>query len=114
MKSTPAVALAMVVSRSLVRRRHRLSRAKVLLTTHRRGRSSNPSAVSERLTVRMVHFPILSRYPFSWSGIAPLGEGMPQLRVARAEGLERRGRAIAILNIGGMDNQSGQVCRASQ
>ena len=34
---------------------------------------------------------------------------MPQLRVARAEGLERRGRAIAILNIGGMDNQSGQV-----
>src|SRR5271166_3127549 len=38
-------------SKSLANRRQRLSQAKVLSTTHRLGRTSKPSAVSERLTM---------------------------------------------------------------
>ena len=43
-----AVALSMVASKSLARRRLRLSQAMVRSTTQRRGRSSNPFAASER------------------------------------------------------------------
>ncbi len=52
-----ASALAMDFSQSFDRRRHRFSQAKVRSTTHRRGRTSNPSAVSERLTIWTVHRP---------------------------------------------------------
>ena len=41
-------------SKSLAKRRQRLSQAKVRSTTQRRGRSSNPWAVSERLTISTV------------------------------------------------------------
>jgi putative transposase len=47
--NSQAVAEAMVCSKSLARRRLRLSQAIVRSTTQRRGRTSNPLAVSDRL-----------------------------------------------------------------
>src|SRR3546814_1440907 len=51
----------LVCSKSLARRRLRLSHAKVRSTTQRRGSTSKPLAVSDRLMISMVHllFPIL-------------------------------------------------------
>ena len=55
--STQALALLMDFSQSLVRRRQRPSHAKVRSTTHLRGSSSKPLAVSERLTICNVQRP---------------------------------------------------------
>src|ERR1700722_3230631 len=46
-----ARALRVRFSKSLANRRHRLSQAKVRSTAQRLGRTSKPSAVSERLTI---------------------------------------------------------------
>jgi len=46
-----ATAVAVRFSKSLARRRHRPSQAKVRSTTQRRGRSSNPLAASDRFTI---------------------------------------------------------------
>lgn len=45
-------------SQSLARRRHRPSQAKVRSTTHLRGKTSKPLAVSERLKISRVHSPL--------------------------------------------------------
>ena len=58
---THASALSMVFSRSFANRRHFPSQAKVLSTTHRRRRTSNRSAVSERFTIWMTQQPIHGR-----------------------------------------------------
>ena len=42
-------------------------------------------------------------------GIATIGEDMPQRGIFLADGLEHSGRAIAILNIGGMDHKPNEV-----
>ena len=52
---TQATALAMVASKSLASLRQRPSQAKVRSTTHLRGRTSKPLAVSERLMISIVH-----------------------------------------------------------
>ncbi len=52
-----AVELARDFSQSFARRRHLPSHAKVRSTTHRRGRTSKPFAVSERLMISMVQSP---------------------------------------------------------
>jgi len=51
-----ARALSTVFSKSLAKRRLRLSHAIVRSTTHRRGNSSNPLAASERRTISMCRF----------------------------------------------------------
>nr|KIS30089.1 hypothetical protein TQ38_24740 [Novosphingobium sp. P6W] len=53
-----AVEDAMVVSQSLARRRHRPSHAKVRSTTHRRGRTWKPFALSERFMSSIVQAPV--------------------------------------------------------
>src|SRR5450759_2868079 len=53
-----ATALAMVASKSFANLRQRPSHAKVRSTTHLRGRTSKPCAVSERLMISIVHSPI--------------------------------------------------------
>lgn len=53
-----AVADAMICSKSLARRRFRLSQARVRSTTQRRGRTMKPFAASDRLTISIVHLPI--------------------------------------------------------
>ena len=52
-----AVELSVDASQSLARRRQRPSHAKVRSTTHRRGRTSKPLAVSDRLMISMVQSP---------------------------------------------------------
>ena len=51
-------ATALVTSKSLASLRQRPSQAKVHSTTQRRGRRSNPLAMSDLLMISMVHFPI--------------------------------------------------------
>ena len=46
-----AAAVEVRFSKFFARRRHRLSKAKVRSTTHRRGRTSNPFAVSDCFTI---------------------------------------------------------------
>jgi hypothetical protein len=55
--NSQALALAIEASKSLARRRLRLSQARVRSTTHRQGRISKPTACSERLTIATVHSP---------------------------------------------------------
>ena len=66
-----ASALAIVASKSLARRRHRPSQARVLSTTHLRGRTSKPFAVSERLMISTVQVPRLARASVSFSPAYP-------------------------------------------
>src|SRR4249919_2188920 len=56
-----ATALAIVASKSFASLRQRPSHAKVRSTTHLRGRTSKPCAVSERLMISIVHSPIASK-----------------------------------------------------
>ena len=53
-----AVALSMVLSKSLASLRFLESQAKVRSTTHRRGITSKPLALSDRLTIWIVHLPM--------------------------------------------------------
>jgi len=54
-----AFALSIVFSQSFASLRDRPSQANVRSTTHRRGRTSNPLALSERRMISTVHLPIL-------------------------------------------------------
>src|SRR3546814_2974207 len=81
--NSQAVAEAMVCSKSLARRRLRLSHAKVRSTTQRRGSTSKPLAVSDRLMISMVHllFPILRSASRSLSPAYP-----PSAKTCRSHG----------------------------
>ncbi len=63
-----ASALAMVFSQSFAIRRHLPSHAKACSTTQRRGMTSKPFAVSERLTICNVQRPIFSSAPLDLFG----------------------------------------------
>ena len=62
-----AVEFSMELSQSLANLRHLPSQAKVRSTTHLRGRTAKPSAVSERLMISMVHWPCSNNASFSLS-----------------------------------------------
>lgn len=64
-----AVDEAIMASQSLARRRQRPSQAKVRSTTHRRGSTSKPLAVSDRFMSSMVHLPISTRAFLSLSPV---------------------------------------------
>lgn len=66
--SSQACALWMVASKSFVKRRLRLSQAIVRSTTQRRGCGSKPTAVSDRLTMSIVHYPSLAS---AWRSFSP-------------------------------------------
>jgi hypothetical protein len=53
-----ATALAMLASKSFASLRQRPSHAKVRSTTHLRGKTSKPCAMSERLMISIVHSPM--------------------------------------------------------
>ena len=61
-----ASALAMDVSQSFVIGRHFPNDAKALSATHRRGMTTKPGAVSERLTICNVQRPVFSSAPSAW------------------------------------------------
>ena len=121
-----ASALAMDFSQSFDRRRHRPSHAKLRSTIRRRGRTSNPSAVSERLTIWTVQRPMAFRASRSFGpAYPPSAKVRPRTRpvrvswsnaqhgIARADGLEHIRRAVTILYPGTVDlkhdQQSGRV-----
>jgi len=86
-----ASALTMDFSRPLANRQHRFSHTKVRSTTHLRGITSKPSALSERLTIWIVQFgcdqlPFLICYI---AGIAPICQLQIPLRTGAnpADGL---------------------------
>ena len=56
-RKSQAAAVSMSASKSLARRRLRLSQASVRSTTHIQGSNSNPLATSERLTIPSVQLP---------------------------------------------------------
>src|SRR6201993_3066031 len=99
-----AWALSMVASKSLARRRLRLSQAMVRSTTHRRGNSWKPLAASQRRTISRVQL------------VAELGEGLLELSAGvggisedvaqpgkgAAHGGEQQRCAVAILDVGRM------------
>jgi hypothetical protein len=73
-----ATALAMVASKSFASLRHRPIHAKVLSTTHLRGRTSKPFVVSERLMISIVHSPMRLKAFRSLLSIAAIDEDMAQ------------------------------------
>lgn len=75
---TQASAEAMVRSKSFASLRHLPSQANVRSTTHRRGRTSKPLALSVRLTISSELSDLLQRAPQLRSGIAAIGEDMMQ------------------------------------
>ena len=126
--NSQAVALSMVRSKSLARRRLRLSHAKVRSTTQRRGKSLKPLAASERLMISSVHLPIADVRPARvepgthGQAAIPLAEGIlhalvegkiltideavavirtaPEVKIEVAlEAHESRGRTIESLNL---------------
>ena len=99
-----ACAVAIRVSKSLAKRRLRLSQARVRSTTHRRGRTSKPWASLGRLTISRVHRPIFFQGCFEFgSGIGAVGDDVAQPRKGMADGSEQGGRAVAVLDVGGVD-----------
>src|SRR6476660_5860034 len=98
-----ATALAIVASKSFASLRQRPSHAKVRSTTHLRGGTSKPCAVSERLIISIVHSPIrfsLQSLLQFISAIATIGKDMAQPGIARTDRSKDAGGAIAILNAG--------------
>ena len=109
-----ACALAIDLSQSFDRRRQRPSPAKVRSTTHRRGSTSKPCAVSERLTICTVkRSDDLQGVSQFGARIAAVRKDMPQHGIARGDSLQHIQRAVKILNAGAMDlepyAQSGRI-----
>ena len=83
--SIHASAEATDFSRSLASLRQRPSRAKLRSTTHLRGRNSQPSAVSERFTTSIVHWPTDASAPRSFGPAHP-----PSAKTCRSHGHDLR------------------------
>lgn len=109
--SSQLSALAMVLSQSLASLRQRPSQANVRSIPQRRGRTSKPLAVSERLTICMVQRPILSSARQLRPGIGGIGEHMAQPRIAGADGLQQRGRAVTVLDVGAVNGEADRKAR---
>ena len=90
-----ACALAIDLSQSFDRRRQRPSPAKVRSTTHRRGSTSKPCAVSERLTICTVkRSDDLQGVSQFGARIAAVRKDMPQHGIARGDSLQHIRRAV--------------------
>ena len=98
-----ALELSMVFSQSLASRRQRFTHAMVRSTTHRRGNTSNPLAVSDRLMISIVQSPCPLRASRNLARIAAIGEDVAQPWKPVADGLEQRRCSVAILHIGRMN-----------
>ena len=104
-----ASAEAMDLSESFPICWQRPSQANVRSTTHRRGRTSTPFAVSDRLTICSVQSPILSSAPRSFGRVNP-----PSAKTCRSQGQAWRmdfrtaGAPVAVLDVGGMNHQPEQ------
>ena len=111
--SVHAVETSILRSQSFANRRQRPSHAKVRSTTHRRGRTTNPFAVSLRLTTSIVQSPWAgNRLAQLRAGIGTIGKQVTQPGEPVANGLDERACAIAVLNVGrGNDHKQQQSDR---
>lgn len=95
----PASAQAMGLTHSLASLRQGQSEAKVRWTTQRRGNTSKPSGLSERLTRSIVHrtaaLQLLSR-------IAAIGKDVTEPGRPMADEFEQGERTVPILNVRAM------------
>src|SRR5215469_8618831 len=97
----------MEASKSLARRRLRLSQARVRSTTQRRGRTSKPTASAVRLTISRLQRPNLaSACKKLVTGIGAVGEEVAQPWEEVVNGLDDEGCAIAVLHIGRVDRSA--------
>src|SRR3546814_9469981 len=87
----------MVCSQSLASRRQRPSHAKVRSTTQRRGRTSNPLAASERLTICKVQRPILSNAALSFGPPYPPSAKRSEEHTSELQSLMRISYAVFCL-----------------
>src|SRR5436305_9115946 len=101
-----ASALRLRFSQSLASLRQRLSQAKVRSTTQRRGSTTNPFVRSERLTIfsfelrQDLRQGLLKLRPL----VATIGKELFQERVHPEKGRKKQDAAIAILDIGRMND----------
>ena len=103
--SVHAVETSILRSQSFASRRQRPSHAKVRSTTHRRGRTTNPFAVSQRLMISIFHSPCSAeRLAQFRAGIGAIGKKMTQPGETVANGLYEIACAVAILNVGCMND----------
>ena len=100
---------AMDFSQYLANLRHRPNQAKVRSTTQRRGKTSKPSALSERLMISIVQSPRCFKVPRRFRpAIGAVGEDVMQPGAGLADGLGHRRRPVAVLDLGAMDDQAKQ------
>jgi len=103
--SIHAPAEAIDFSQSLASRLHRSSQANVRYTTQRRVSTLKPFALSVRLTICNREFRDLAQgCPQLRTGITALGKDVPEPQQASEDGFESRHYAIAVLNVGAVDD----------
>jgi hypothetical protein len=88
-----------------------LSHANVRSTTQRRGSTSKPSAVSDRLMISMVHlFPHSPQsLPELVASIAAVCEYVPQPREAPYDIAQHHWRTVPVLNVSRVDHGLHQI-----
>ena len=105
-----ATAMAVRFSKSLARRRHRLSHVRVLSTTHRRGRSSYPLAVSDRFTIEMESpgkaFAKASRNFGPW--YPPSANSFWRIRIKTEHGCHDKHASVTVLDVRRMNDRVQQ------
>src|ERR1700678_2796997 len=108
--SIHARALSIVASKSLARRRQWPSQAKVRSTTHRRAMSTKPLAAFGRLTISTVQSPLSRKGLLEFgAGVSAVGEDVAQPRIDRADRRQDERSAVAILDVGGMDDDADEM-----
>ena len=103
-----ASALRDRLSKSLAGLRHRPCHTNVRSTTHRLGRTSKPLAVSERLTFARKSGCLLLSLGEDRSVITAIGEQFLQERIAPEQRLQDQHAAVAITDIGWMNQRAQQ------
>ena len=99
-------------SQSLARRRQRLSHAKVRSTIQRLGKTTNPLAPSERLTISESEALDVSESLLQFpASIAAIGKELCQRGKTHRDDPDEAGSAVAILNGGLVDDPFQHVAR---
>ena len=103
-----ATAVVIDFSKSLASRRLRLIQARVRSTTQRRGSNTKPLAMSNSSTMLIVQLPSGTSDARAFRRIAAIGEDVAQPREGASDRAQKRGCAVAILDIRRMDDRADQ------
>src|SRR3984893_18332025 len=101
-RRTHASALAIVFSKSLESRRHRLSQASVRSITQRLGSALNVQTLCDRVTISMTHLPnsAIAAGSCLLTAVNTVSENVTQLWKQHPDIFQQRYRAVNILNVG--------------